>query len=113
MNLVSKLRVLEVSAAAIASLALLSVIAAGNGTESDFCGFNIGQTIDCPCMSGALTSGCPNSANSGGVHLYASGSFSTLADTTTFLATGLPTNSMCMLLQGTERNGGVLFGDGL
>jgi hypothetical protein len=84
------------------------------GTSSAFCGNATGQAISCPCgLNGTLGRGCPNSANSSGALLTVSGSLSTLDDTTTLVASGMPANASCIFLQGTATSGGVLFGDGV
>jgi hypothetical protein len=69
----------------------------------------------CPCHNiGEIGNGCGNSVNPSGGHLFADGSLSTIHDTTTLNASGLPTSALALFLQGTNTlQTPVVFGDGL
>jgi hypothetical protein len=69
----------------------------------------------CPCgNNGTLGHGCANSANPGGTSMYASGSLSTVHDTTVLNAIGLPATTACLFFQAaTALQTPTPFGDGL
>lgn len=93
-----------------------SVYFSGNygGPIVAFCG---GTTSNCPCGNGAgVGQGCPNSVNSYGGYLLASGSASTVQDNLTLQYGGLLPNVSALLFQSVNQinfGTGNPFGDGL
>lgn len=84
------------------------------GSWNAYC-FGDGSGAVCPCgNSGAPGHGCGNSNFGAGAYLERSaGSFSTLHDTAVLHAGNLPTNTPCLLFQGTTQLTGAVFGEGL
>jgi hypothetical protein len=78
---------------------------------SGYC-FGDGSGTACPCTSGAVGNGCPNSASTGGANLFASGVISISADTLVLSGSGMPATSPCLYMQGTLQSSNV-FGDGI
>lgn len=67
----------------------------------------------CPCTSGALGHGCPNSVDPNGALLVSSGTASIAADTLVLTGSGMPTTGTCRFFQGTTPIASTVFGDGL
>lgn len=84
------------------------------GSWKAYC-FGDGSGAACPCAnSGDVGHGCGNSSFGSGAYLESSaGSFSTLNDNAVFHAGNLPTNTPCLLFQGTTQLTGAVFGEGL
>ncbi len=84
------------------------------GSWNAYC-FGDGSGGVCPCGNvGAVGHGCGNSNFGAGAYLERSaGAFSTLNDTALLHAGNLPTNTPCLLFQGTTQLTGAVFGEGL
>jgi hypothetical protein len=95
------------------SMTLFESLHFGSGIA--YC-FGDGSGNACPCGNfGAPGSGCANSSGEGTV-LTATGSIKVSDDELTFTASGLPSNKISLLFEGTATAGGgsgVLLGDGL
>lgn len=84
------------------------------GKAFGYC-FGDGNSTQCPCgNNGASGHGCANSVNPAGAQLFTGGSYSTVNDSTTLTASGVPATATCLFLQGTNTiSAPVVFGDGL
>jgi len=72
-----------------------------------------GATVTCPCnVPGATGSGCPNSVNSQGAALDATGVASVSNDSIVFLAGGVPATAACLFFEGSGAVS-VPFGTGV
>jgi hypothetical protein len=95
------------------SMTLFQSLHFGSGIA--YC-FGDGTGNACPCGNlGATGAGCANSSGEGTV-LTATGSIEVSKDELTFTASGLPSNKIALLFEGTGTAGGgagVLLGDGL
>jgi hypothetical protein len=88
------------------------VVGSFGGEISTFCSK---LEVVCPCGVGAGPGACPNSFNSAGAHLAATGNARTTADNLTLTTTGMPPNVSSLLFQGTgvaNFGFGVPVGDG-
>jgi hypothetical protein len=76
--------------------------------------FGDGTSAACPCLNpGAAGHGCENSTLSSGAQLSGSGLPSLAADSVQVLASGEPSNSLSVLIQGSSSASPIPFGGGL
>lgn len=81
------------------------------GSKTPFC---TAHDYGCPCSSGTIGHGCPNSANNQGALLTASGGASPTNDSLALQCTGMPPSATCIFLQGTSSVTPIAwFGDGV
>jgi hypothetical protein len=82
---------------------------------SNYCDPGYNGALACPCSNqpASVGRGCENSSATGGASIQASGNASLGTDTLSFVSAGEKPSATSILLSGTSRNSGLVFGQGV